>query len=200
MPTPTHILYLHGFRSSPQSFKAQMLARHVARLNEQGAALTWCCPQLPPSPAEAWSLMRQATEAWPTDRMVVVGSSLGGFYATALAEHRGCRAAVINPAVDPARDLARYIGEQTAFHNPQDRFFFRPEFIDAFRTLSPYPISRPERYWTLFAKGDEVLNWQEMVTHYPGTEGLLLDASDHAVSDFAQHMPALLDWLHLPEA
>ncbi len=194
----THILYLHGFRSSPKSFKAQMLAGHIAQLKQQGAHLTWACPQLPPSPAEAWSLMQQITAAWPTDTMVVLGSSLGGFYATVLAEHRGCRAGVINPAIEPARDLARYIGEQTSFHDPQDHFFFRAEFIDEFKALARYPITRPERYWALIAKGDEVLDWQEMSARYQGAHLTLLEGSDHAVSDFDQHMPALLRWLDLP--
>lgn len=201
MPTshPTHILYLHGFRSSPKSFKAQMLARHVADLNTQGTQITWCCPQLPPSPAEAWALIQDAVKDWPRNSMTVIGSSLGGFYATVAAERLGCRAAVINPAVLPARDLAKYIGEQTSFHDPQDRFFFRPEFIGELEALHPHPITRPERYWALIAKGDEVLNWKEMVAHYPGVPIKLLKGSDHAVSDFEQHMPALLDWLGLPQ-
>lgn len=198
MPVSTHILYLHGFRSSPQSFKAQMLARHVAQLSEQGVSLTWSCPQLPPSPAEAWALIQHTTATWPTDTMVVIGSSLGGFYATVLAEHRGCRGAVINPAVEPARDLARYIGEQTSFHDPDAHFFFRPEFIDEFTAMARYPITRPERYWALIAKGDEVLSWEEMSRRYQGSDLHLIEGSDHAVSDFAQHMPQLLSWLNLP--
>jgi predicted esterase YcpF (UPF0227 family) len=100
--------------------------------------------------------------------------------------------------VQPGRSLARYIGEQTSFHDPQDRFFFRPEFIDEFEAMSPWPITRPERYWGLIAKGDEVLSWEEMVAHYPGVAIQLLEGSDHAVSDFAQHMPDLLHWLGLP--
>jgi len=200
MTPTTHILYLHGFRSSPKSFKAQMLARHVAQLNEQGADLTWACPQLPPSPAQAWALIEQITASWPTNTMAVLGSSLGGFYATVLAEHRGCRAGVINPAIEPARDLARYIGEQTSFHDPQDHFFFRAEFIDEFKALARYPITRPERYWALIAKGDEVLDWREMSARYQGAHLTLLEGSDHAVSDFDQHMPALLSWLGLPAA
>jgi hypothetical protein len=194
----THILYLHGFRSSPKSFKAQMMAAHIASLNDRGGSqINWACPQLPPSPAHAWALIQQTTQGWPVETMAVVGSSLGGFYATVLAEHLGCRAAVINPAVLPARDLARYIGEQTSFHDPQDRFFFRPEFIGELEALAPHPITRPERYWALIAKGDEVLNWQEMVAHYPGVALTLLEGSDHAVSDFGQHMPGLLRWLGL---
>jgi uncharacterized protein len=200
MTNTTHILYLHGFRSSPKSFKAQMLARHVAQLNEQGADLTWACPQLPPSPAQAWALIEQITASWPTNTMAVLSSSLGGFYATVLAEHRGCRACVINPAIEPARDLARYIGEQTSFHDPQDHFFFRAEFIDEFKALARYPITRPERYWALIAKGDEVLDWREMSARYQGAHLTLLEGSDHAVSDFDQHMPALLSWLGLPAA
>ena len=197
MSTLTHILYLQGFRSSPLSFKAQMLARHVAALNAAGAGLTWACPQLPPSPAQAWSLIQQTSADWPTDTMVVIGSSLGGFYATVLGERRGCRTAVINPAVEPARDLARYIGEQTSFHKPDDHFFFRPEFIDELQALAPWPLTRPERYWALIAKGDEVLDWQEMRARFQACQLTLLEGSDHAVSDFAQHMPGLLAWLGL---
>lgn len=198
MTSSTHILYLHGFRSSPKSFKAQMLARHVSALQQQGLDLTWSCPQLPPSPQEAWTLIQQETSSWPRSSMVVIGSSLGGFYATVMAEQRGCRCAVINPAVEPARDLARYIGEQTSFHDPEDHFFFRPEFIEEFKAIAPYPITHAERYWALIAKGDEVLNWEEMSQRYQGSALHLLEGSDHAVSDFAQYMPALLKWLNLP--
>ena len=137
--------------------------------------------------------------AWPRDTIAVIGSSLGGFYATVLAERLGCRAVVINPAVAPARDLARHIGEQTAFHNPADRFFFRPEFINEFEALAPYPLRHPQRYWALIAKGDEVLDWREMVSHYEGARIKLLEGSDHAVSDFEPHLPDLLAALGLPK-
>jgi len=102
MPALSHLLYLHGFRSSPASFKARMLGRWRV---EHAAQVHWLCPQLPPSPAQAWSLIRQLSDGWPAQTMAVIGSSLGGYYATALAEARGCRALVLNPAVDPARDL-----------------------------------------------------------------------------------------------
>ena len=84
MPLITHLLYLHGFRSSPKSFKAQMMGRHIAQL--PGTPVTWACPQLPPSPQEAIALIRATTHDWPAGTMAVVGSSLGGFYATVLAE------------------------------------------------------------------------------------------------------------------
>lgn len=195
--TPTHILYLHGFRSSPRSAKAQRLAQEVARWQAQGHELTWACPQLPPSPRQALQEIEDLIALWPRRSMLVIGSSLGGFYATLVAERHGVRAAVINPAVAPARDLARHIGEQTTFHDPQARFFFRPEFVDEFRALDPYPITRPERYWALIAEGDEVLDWHEMVSHYEGAQIVLLDGSDHAVSDFELHLPALKAFIGL---
>ena len=198
----THLLYLHGFRSSPQSFKARMIAAHVEQLNgATGNAnpVTWWCPQLPPSPDEAVAQVLAGVTNWPREHMAIIGSSLGGFYATVLGERLGCRVAVINPAVAPARDLARYIGEQTSFHNPEDRFFFRPEFVPAFAALHPYPITRPERYRALIAQGAEVLDWREMVAHYPGVDMTVLPGGDHAVSDFADHLPELLRWLHLPQ-
>lgn len=192
-----HLLYLHGFRSSPASFKAQRLA---AWFQAQRPEVHWWCPQLPPSPAEAWALITQGTADWPRDAMVVVGSSLGGFYATAVAEATGCRALLLNPAVDPARDLAAHIGEQTQFHTPEESFFFRPEYIAELRTLTVPAITRPERYAAVIAQGDEVLSWREMTGRYPGARIRLLPGSDHALSDFDDHLPFVLGFLleHAP--
>ena len=88
MPT-THLLYLHGFRSSPQSMKAQKVA---ARVRAQHPAVVWWCPQLPPSPAQAMAMLEEGTADWPRDTMAVVGSSLGGFYARWLALQTCCGA------------------------------------------------------------------------------------------------------------
>ena len=191
--SPTHLLYLHGFRSSPLSFKAQRLQRWLA---DHRPDVHWWCPQLPPSPREAMALVREGIAAWPTS-CAVLGSSLGGFYATAVAEATGWPAVLLNPAIDPARDLARYIGEQTAFHAPEERFFFRAEYIDELRGLAVPVITRPERYFAVVAKGDEVLDWRETTARYPGATILLLEGSDHALSDFDDHLPALLKFLDL---
>lgn len=192
MPAPSHVLYLHGFRSSPQSFKARMLH---AWLQRHAPAVTWWCPQLPPSPRGAWQLMIGGTREWPPSSMAVLGSSLGGFYATALAEHLGCRAVVLNPAVDPARDLERHVGEQTAYHDPGVHFEFKAEYIDDLRTLRPPRLAHPDRYAAVIAKGDELLDWREMTARYAGAEMLLLEGSDHALSAFEQQMPFVLRFL-----
>ncbi|WP_096664432.1 YqiA/YcfP family alpha/beta fold hydrolase [Polaromonas sp. AET17H-212] len=193
MPT-THLLYLHGFRSSPQSAKARQVA---AWMQAHHPGVVWWCPQLPPSPREAMERVRQGIAGWPRDSMAVMGSSLGGFYATHVAETCGCRAVLLNPAVNPARDLAKYIGEQTAWHDPNERFFFEPRFVDELRALAHGPVARPENYFALIAKGDEVLDWREMAGRYPGAQIRLLEGGDHAISDFARHLPELMNFLEL---
>jgi len=189
LPRTTHLLYLHGFRSSPSSMKAVKVAQ---RVQSQHPTLDWWCPKLPPSPREAMALIRDGVADWPHERMAVVGSSLGGFYATRLALDTGCRAVLLNPAVDPARDLAAYIGEQTAWHDPEERFYFQPEFVDELRSLAGGTLPHPERVFAVIAQGDEVLDWREMVARYPGVRLKLLAGSDHALSDFDDHIDEVL--------
>ena len=192
--TPTHLLYLHGFRSSPRSFKAQRLQAWLAAHRPE---VHWWCPQLPPSPRAAMALVRQGIEAWPAASSAVLGSSLGGFYATAVAQATGWPAVLLNPAVDPARDLAAYIGELAAFHDPEQHFFFRAEYVDELRDLVVPAITHPERFFAVIAKGDEVLDWREMAARYAGAQMRLLEGGDHALSDFDEHLPHILSFLRL---
>ena len=192
-PAVTHLLYLHGFRSSPQSAKARIVAAWLARHRPD---VVWHRPQLPPSPAAAVRDVIAHTSSWPRDTMGVVGSSLGGFYATVVAERVGCRAVLLNPAVNPARDLARYVGEISAWHS-DERFHFRAEFVDELRTLAPPALTDPDRYLAILAKGDELLDWREMSARYAGCHVVQLESSDHALSDFELHLPALLSFLGL---
>ena len=193
-PGITHLLYLHGFRSSPQSMKARKMA---ALVGQRYPALLWRCPQLPASPKEAARLIDDGTQDWPADTMAVMGSSLGGFYATWLAERRRCRAVLINPAVEPARDLAAHIGEQTSWHAPEERFFFEPRYVDELVGLHAGPLRDPQRYLALIATGDEVLDWREMQARYATSRLRIVQGSDHALSDFDDHLPAVLGFLGL---
>jgi predicted esterase YcpF (UPF0227 family) len=219
----THLLYLHGFRSSPRSTKARRMAHWVA---EHRPELVFACPQLPPSPREAIALARETIAGWPRDTMALMGSSLGGFYATVLAQElasppaastqpaprggqavlgsgpanglRGCRKVLLNPAVDPARDLAQYIGEHSCWQNPDERFFFRPEFVAELRALQiAGPLAHPERLLAVIAKGDEVLDWREMHARYAHCHIKLLEGSDHGLTDFDDYLSELTDFLLL---
>lgn len=190
----SHVLYLHGFRSSPKSFKAQLMGGWI---RDHRPEVRWWCPQLPPSPREAMAMVFEQLASWPVERMAVVGSSLGGFYATVVAERTGCRAVLLNPAINPARDLAGYIGDLTSFHDPEDHFYFKPEYVTQLRLMTPRAITRPERYFPVLAKGDEVLDWREMSDRYDSAPMRLIDGSDHAMSDFEAHLPHILRFLGL---
>ena len=135
-------------------------------------------------------------ETWPREHMAVIGSSLGGFYATCVAEATGCRAVLLNPAVDPARDLARQIGEQVSWHDPNERFSFEPGYVDELRALGCQPTDT-RKYFAVIAKGDEVLDWREMTSQYPGAQVKLLEHGDHALSDFDEHIGDVFRFLEL---
>lgn len=190
------ILYLHGFKSSPLSFKAQALKRHLTTHN---LSQRWCCPQLPASPAQAIelsnTLIQNAQLVNPAQELIIIGSSLGGYYAHVLAEQWQCRAMVFNPAVYAARDLSTQVGPHTMYHSAQP-FVFLPEYVEELATMQPSTPFQPERYFLLASRDDEVLNSQEMLSYYQGSHGMLLLGSDHGISDFELYLAPVLDFIN----
>ena len=182
------ILYLHGFRSSPKSMKARVISE---RMDELGLSDQLVCPQLPASPKLAMELALSLIEGVPAQELSIVGSSLGGYYATWLAERIGCRAVLLNPAIVPLQDLDKHVGVTTQFHSDEP-FEFKREYIDELRALAVDPITRPERYFLIAATGDEVLDYRDMVKHYAGARQHLIDGSDHAISEFPDYLDAVL--------
>lgn len=188
----THLLYLHGFRSSPQSTKARLMGRHMA---EQHPQVHWLCPQLDASPQQAMREVLQAIRDWPLSGMAVVGSSLGGFYAHWLASRLDCPAVLLNPAVAPERDLARHIGTHPAWHDHEQSIHFQASYIGELQVLqgSHGPHHPPEL--AVMAKGDEVLDWREMWARHGQASSLLIDGSDHALSGFEALLPHIMAFL-----
>jgi uncharacterized protein len=184
------IVYLHGFRSSPQSFKARLLD---ARLEALGRGSEWLCPTLPVSPVETVALVEReiAAHAQAGEQITLIGSSLGGFFATHLAEKHGWRAVLLNPATVPQRDLSAYLGEQPLWHGGGS-IVVEPHHLDELRALGVAAITRPERYYLMAATGDEVLDYREMLAHYPGAHTKLIDGSDHAISEFEDYVDDVL--------
>jgi predicted esterase YcpF (UPF0227 family) len=182
------ILYLHGFRSSPRSFKARVVQD---RLTAAGRADELICPQLPASPREAMELALKLVGRYPAEELAIVGSSLGGFYATWLAERLDCRAVLLNPAVDPLTDLDKHVGVTTAWHSDEP-FEFKREYIDELAALRVPHITRPDRYFLVAATGDEVLDYRDMVAHYAGARQHVIEGSDHAISEFPQYVDEVL--------
>jgi predicted esterase YcpF (UPF0227 family) len=182
------ILYLHGFRSSPKSMKARVVGERMAAL---GVADQLICPQLPASPKDAMALALSLIDGIPAQELSIIGSSLGGYYATWLAERIGCRAVLVNPAIVPSLDLDRHVGVTTQFHSDAP-FEFKREYIDELRALDVPRISQPQRYFLLAATGDEVLDYRDMVAHYQGARQHVIDGSDHAVSEFPDYVDEVL--------
>lgn len=182
------ILYLHGFRSSPLSFKTSLLAQ---RMNALGRGDEYICPQLPASPRAAIALAIDIAESVEPQDLCLIGSSLGGYYATWLAEKIGCRAVLLNPAVHAARDLLSQVGVKTQYHTNQP-FEFKTEYIAELEALSVGTITQAQRYFLIAAKGDELLDWREMVAHFPQARQHLIDGSDHGMSDFSDYADQVL--------
>ena len=205
-----HMVYAHGFRSSPRSFKAQFIAQW---LQAHRPDIVRFCPQLPASPNAAADMLFNAVHSWPLHSTAVIGSSLGGFYAIWLGALMRCRTVLLNPAVHPARDLVAYIGTQTSWHNPHELVTFESRFIEELKTLyvglgrkALGDVSASEdvallqdthSLLNMVATGDEVLSWQEMVARYPLAQLHLIEGSDHGISDFEQHFPVVKTYLGL---
>jgi len=190
----TLLVYLHGFRSSPNSTKAVMTGEAVKALSTSEHSYEWYCPQLLASPGQSMDMVVQHIDQSKADRIVIIGSSLGGFYTNYLAEKYQCKGIVLNPAVYAARELEPHVGMMTAYDS-EEPFDFKAEYIDELRALQVERITDPKRYFLIAAKGDELLDWKEMVAFYPGSKQLILEGSDHGIADYATHLPAVIEFI-----
>lgn len=178
------IVYLHGFNSSPHSNKAQVLARFLA---ERGLQAKYACPALPPLAGEAI----RCIEALPLGpQTCFVGSSLGGFYATYLAEKHDARAVLINPAIEPHVGLRAYLGSQANLHTGEP-YELTERHLREWADLV-VPVLRPERYLLLVETGDEILDYRKAVERYAGAEQVVVQGGDHSLQTFADHLPRIL--------
>ena len=186
------IIYLHGFRSAPASIKAQALK---ARMTARGLANRFWCEQLPASPRAAIALAEaEITHAHRAGRApTVIGSSLGGYYATWLAERHDLRAVLVNPAVVAPLSLEAYVGTQTNLYTGE-KFDFTRAHIDELRALDVPSITRPARYWLLVETGDEVLDYRHAVQRYAGARQTVLEGGDHGFSRWNDYLDAVIDF------
>ena len=199
MASVATLVYLHGFRSSPQSRKAQLFVRRVAALP---AAIRPALhvPNLGHQPAEAVGRVASWIEREirdPGGDLTLVGSSLGGFYATHLAERFGVRAVLINPAIRPYEDLAAYMGTQVNLYSGES-FEVVEEHFAELRALAVASITRPERYFLLVRTGDEVLDWREAVAFYAGAWQYVAGGGDHGWVDFDDEVAPVLRFAGVP--
>jgi len=186
------IVYLHGFRSSPASHKARQLKAHMA---QRGLGERFWCEQLPMAPNAAVALVQSAIarcDAPPT----LVGSSLGGFYATWLAEQHGLKAVLINPAVAAQLSLAEFVGSQTNLYTGES-FDFLPRHVAEMAALEVPVLTRPQRYWLLVETGDELLDYRQAVAKYADARQTVIEGGDHGFQHFGDYLDGILEFAGL---
>jgi uncharacterized protein len=181
------ILYIHGFNSSPDSHKAQQLK---AYLEERGRGGEFACPQLPHRPAAAMALLQDLVHG-ADGSTKLIGSSLGGFYATWLTEQYGLKAALVNPAVHADQLLKDALGPQRNFYTGETYEFTEQHLKELARFDLP-TIVRPDLFLLLVEQGDEVLDYRQAVDYYRGARQIVLEGGDHGFSRFGEYIETIL--------
>ena len=182
------IIYAHGFNSSSSSYKARLLAKLI---QEQGSKVDFWCPNLPHWPQEAVEVLRSKIKTRPINDVVLVGSSLGGFYATHLSEHLGCRSIIINPAITPHTGLINYVGPQKNLYT-HEQYEFTSQHLEQFEAMYTPELKSPEKLFLMHTTGDELLDWRVAVHYYKKSKRLIVSGSDHGFSNFEDYVDIVL--------
>lgn len=181
------LIYVHGFNSSALSYKAGLLRDHMARL---GLSARFACPELSHRPAQAMAQLRALIVPHAADGVTLVGSSLGGYYATHLAENFGVRVVLVNPAVRPYELLAPLLGPQKNLYTGEE-YQFSAGHVAELRALEVDQIT-PERYLLITATGDEVLDYRDGVARYAGCEQIIINGGDHGFRGFVEYLDTVI--------
>jgi predicted esterase YcpF (UPF0227 family) len=178
------ILYIHGFNSSPASHKANQLREHLARSR---SGIVFRCPPLPHWPVEAIGILEDEVRRAGAQSTTLIGSSLGGFYATWLVERLGCKAVLVNPAITPQLGLRAYLGPQRNLYSAEE-YTLTERHLAQLGELYVRELTRPGHYLLLQTTGDEVLDWRDAVERYAGSRQIVVDGSDHGFREFEQYL------------
>ncbi len=188
-PKP-RLIYIHGFLSSPGSFKAQQVAQWLA---EYRPDIDYQCPHLPPYPRQAAEQLTALAEA--ADPLYLMGSSLGGFWATWLAERYGARAVLINPAIRPWQFMPDYLEVDLKGYHTDDTYRLSSHHVGEIRAYEVEPLTRPENLWLLAQTGDETLDYRQAVAKYRGARQTVEPGGDHSFQGFERFIPEALEFL-----
>ena len=185
------LLYLHGFNSSPQSLKAQQVIQYMSDNHCLDQLL---CPQIPAVPEEARLFLEQLVEeTLKSHKLNFVGSSLGGFYATYLAEKYSGSEVLINPSVKPYETLRAHLGENKFFFD-EGCWEFDESHIQQLETMKVEEITEPQRYLVLLQTGDETLDYLEAESKYKDSQCIVEQGGDHSFVDFERFIPKIMQF------
>lgn len=187
------LLYIHGFNSSPQSHKASAFR---AWLEKNHPAVRHETPYLRPYPVEALSQLETIICSClaKQERVALVGSSLGGFYAAWLAEKYGLRAVLVNPSVRPFELLSRYIGENKNYHN-NDHYVFEQKHVDELKGFYVSTHKQPESLLLMVQTGDEALDFKEATAKYFASRNVIEYGGDHGFQAFERWFEYIMEFL-----
>ncbi|MFT5591950.1 MAG: putative esterase YcpF (UPF0227 family) [Oceanicoccus sp.] len=198
IPETLRCLYLHGFRSGPDSVKAQQTVRFFAQFD---VAQNLHIPQLSPEPAraidEAQFLYEQLIDEVGVDNCLVIGSSLGGYYASYLVERFGGRAALINPAVRPYELLQDYLGENENLYNGE-KFIVTSSYLQELKDIDVMPLQNPKHHFLLVKTHDETLDAMEAVKKYQASPSIIEHGGNHSYDDYPKRLPSILNFATQP--
>lgn len=184
------IVYLHGFCSSPDSWKARLLAEEMHR---RGLGEQFYCPSLAPVPEQAMADVSSWIER-QSSPVALVGSSLGGHYASFLAEKYALPAVLINPAAVDCLDVAKFMGEHVSYHSGEHFCFTEVHAAQLKAQVRP-PVNG--RYWLWLETGDEVLDYHAAQAFWFGCRQSVFEGGDHSFTRFPELLPQLIEFAGL---
>jgi uncharacterized protein len=189
------LIYIHGFNSSPQSNKA-ILLKNFAESIDLGDHII--IPQLHHEPAKALSQLERLVKQQinspayrPGCGPCLIGSSLGGYYATSLAEKYDCRAVLINPAVKPYELFNDYLGPNKNEYTDEEYELTMPH-LEELRKMEVEQITNPDRYLLMLQTGDEVLDYKLAIEKYAAVPSIVEEGGGHEFMGFQRHLETVL--------
>ncbi|MEJ2761421.1 MAG: YqiA/YcfP family alpha/beta fold hydrolase [Gammaproteobacteria bacterium] len=186
------LLYIHGFLSSPASGKAVQVRDWLAA---HRPSMEYHCPFLTPYFDEAGMELESFVESRLPGDVYLMGSSLGGYWATHLAEKYDLRAVLINPLVRAERLRREALGFELKNYHTDDVYILEERHADALEAADTPVIRRPENYWLLVQTGDETLDYRLAVAKYAGCRQLVEEGGDHGFQGFERHIRAAVEFL-----
>lgn len=189
------LIYIHGFLSSPRSLKALQVQ---AWLQAHRPDIRYECPFLTPYPGQVQRQLEALVQALQPQPVYLLGSSLGGYWATWLAEQFDLRAVLINPAVRPSMLMPEFLGATLQNYHTADTYQLTPAHIDEIRAVDTPQLQRPANYWVLLQSADETLDYRRAVAKYRACRQLVEAGGDHGFQGFERWLPAILDFFEAP--
>ena len=184
MPT---IVYVHGFLSSPKSYKAQISKNYF---QQHHSDLTFICPQLSSYPGEAVSQLKTTVENLTGD-VFAIGSSLGGYWSTYGVEKGWFKKAVlVNPAVDPHTRFHEFINTPLKSYSSDDVYLLTQQHLNEL-VATNVTITKPDAYWLMLQTGDETLDYRQAQARYNACQQYVEDGGDHSFQNFEKHLPEI---------